>query len=277
MAQPAWQRIPLIARSIISGLLVTFSGLLPWSILFGINVTVSPAIPWSIVVCGVYLFFWNRFVKGNELTITTRSRSERYRSITSNSVDTRVYIFGGLFSIGLLLLMMAAYRYFEIPIQELPIKNINPVVVAIYFGVASFVAGLCEEVGFRGYLQQPIEQKNGVVTAITISTLLFTVLHFNAAEAIRLTPFYVLGGINFGVMAWLGESLRPSILFHTITNFLSYLMLWLGASLFTNPSLDSIFATMAVVGILLVGFSAIQIYSVCKKGDFQMAKDNQAL
>lgn len=105
MAQYAWQRIPLIIRGIIGGLLVTFSGLLPWSILFGIDITVSPAIPWSVALCLVYLFFWNRFVRGTaQQTGSAYSRAERYRAV-ANSNYSWVYATGGAFSIGLFLLM----------------------------------------------------------------------------------------------------------------------------------------------------------------------------
>lgn len=260
MAQSTWQRIPLIIRSIISGLLVTFSGLLPWSILFGINITVSPAIPWSVALCLVYLFFWNRFVRGTaQQTGSAYSRAERYRAV-ANSNYSWVYAAGGAFSIGLFLLMIVSHKYFEIPIQELPIKNVSPVVVAVYFAMASFVAGLCEEVGFRGYLQQPIESKYGVLVAVAISSIAFSILHFGGAEALPLMPFYLLGGINFGWMAYWSKSLRPSIILHAVTNFLSYLILWIGTDLFTDKSHNSLFTAILVVGILTLFVGSILAY-----------------
>lgn len=260
MAHSTWQRIPVIIRSIISGLLVTFSGLLPWSILFGINITVSPAFPWSVMGCLVYLFFWNRFVRGNtELIGNAYSRAKRYRA-TAQYNYAWVYATGGAFSIGIFLLMVASYKYFEIPIQELPIKNVSPLVVAVYFAMASFVAGLCEEVGFRGYLQQPIESKYGALVSVIISSTAFTVLHFGGVEALPLMPFYLLGGVNFGLMAYWSKSLRPSIILHTVTNFLSYLILWLGADLFRDESHNSLFTSLLVVGILMLIVGSILAY-----------------
>lgn len=248
MAQLTWQRIPLMARSIISGLLVTFSGLLPWTILFGLNITLAPSIPWSVMVIAIYLFFWNRFVKGSGNGTHAPSRAERYRNTSSHSIATRIYVAGGLTSIGIFLLMMVAYQYFKIPIQELPIKNLSPWIVAIYFAMASFVAGLCEEVGFRGYMQQPLEKSHGVLVAVSISTIVFALLHFNA----MLIPFHFLGGINFAIMTWLSHSLRPSIIFHSLTNFLSYILLWQAAILFTDPAYNSLFTWLAGVGLLLI-------------------------
>jgi membrane protease YdiL (CAAX protease family) len=38
-------------------------------------------------------------------------------------------------------------------------------------------AGICEETGFRGYMQRPIEQRHGVPLAILISSLFFMAVH----------------------------------------------------------------------------------------------------
>src|SRR5437588_12687360 len=47
-------------------------------------------------------------------------------------------------------------------IPSLPLKWIAVVISAIS-------AGVCEETGFRGYMQRPIEQRHGAATAILVS------------------------------------------------------------------------------------------------------------
>jgi membrane protease YdiL (CAAX protease family) len=42
-------------------------------------------------------------------------------------------------------------------------------------------AGICEETGFRGYMQQPIEQRHGAVIAILVSSFFFMLLHLTKA------------------------------------------------------------------------------------------------
>lgn len=260
MKKSLWQRIPLIPRSIVSGLLVTFSGLLPWSVLFGVNITLSPAIPWSVVVCGIYLFFWNGFMKGKVFqNANAPLRADRYRVNSESQTNSWIYVAGGMFSLGLFLMMIAAY-YLRIPIQELPLKGIHPLVVVVYFAMASFVAGLCEEVGLRGYTQQPIEKKNGIVSAVTITTLLFVLLHLGNAEAMYLIPFYILIAINFGILAWRSQNLRPVIIFHTLTNFFSYLILWLSGSHFAEQGHTSFFTTLFIIGVAMVFLSLAWAY-----------------
>jgi membrane protease YdiL (CAAX protease family) len=44
--------------------------------------------------------------------------------------------------------------------------------------VSSLVAGICEETGFRGYMQVPIEKCYGLFWGIIITSLFFFLLHF---------------------------------------------------------------------------------------------------
>src|SRR5215472_8194190 len=62
-------------------------------------------------------------------------------------------------------------------IPSLPLKWIAVVISAMS-------AGICEETGFRGYMQQPMEQRHGAVIAILVSSFFFTLLHLNKSWAI---------------------------------------------------------------------------------------------
>ena len=44
-------------------------------------------------------------------------------------------------------------------------------------------AGICEETGFRGYMQRPIEKRQGVFTAVAISSVLFMAIHLSKTWA----------------------------------------------------------------------------------------------
>jgi membrane protease YdiL (CAAX protease family) len=48
--------------------------------------------------------------------------------------------------------------------------------------VSAASAGICEETGFRGYMQRPIEQRHGAPVAILISSFFFMALHRLASE-----------------------------------------------------------------------------------------------
>lgn len=224
--KPFWYKIPVVIRSIFSGLLVVFSGIIPWAILFEANLKTSPSIPWSVIVCIIYLYYWNRFLMGKTVGVYQQSRIDRYRRLTSESKNKiKVFVIGCLISLTSLLLMIWVYWYFQIPIEKMSVQNINFITLIIYFAMASFVAGLCEEVGFRGYMQQPIEVKHDGLVAIAVSTLLFALLHLGNDDAIYLMPFYIFNGAFLGVLAWRTQSLRLSIVFHIGINFTSYLVL----------------------------------------------------
>ncbi|NIM04086.1 MAG: CPBP family intramembrane metalloprotease, partial [Armatimonadetes bacterium] len=49
--------------------------------------------------------------------------------------------------------------------------------VWLYIILTASVVGITEEVGFRGYMQVPLEKRYGPVVAIAIVSTLFMVLH----------------------------------------------------------------------------------------------------
>jgi membrane protease YdiL (CAAX protease family) len=69
--------------------------------------------------------------------------------------------------------------------------------------VSATSAGICEETGFRGYMQRPIEQEHGPRIAIFISSLFFCVLHLTKAWAvIGMIPIVFGAGLLLGLPAW---------------------------------------------------------------------------
>jgi membrane protease YdiL (CAAX protease family) len=68
--------------------------------------------------------------------------------------------------------------------------------------VSATSAGICEETGFRGYVQRPIEQRHGAPVAILISSLFFMALHLNKAWATPgMVPIVFGAGVLLGLPA----------------------------------------------------------------------------
>jgi membrane protease YdiL (CAAX protease family) len=68
--------------------------------------------------------------------------------------------------------------------------------------VSALSAGVCEETGFRGYMQTPIEKRHGPVIAILISSLLFMVIHLTKDWAlVAMVPVVFGAGVLLGTMA----------------------------------------------------------------------------
>jgi membrane protease YdiL (CAAX protease family) len=101
--------------------------------------------------------------------------------------------------------------------------------IAIVISATS--AGVCEETGFRGYMQQPIEQRHGARTAILISSIAFTVLHLNKSWATpAMVPIVFGAGALLGLLAWASGSLIPSIVGHVLMDVGLFAYWWTGVA-----------------------------------------------
>jgi len=95
--------------------------------------------------------------------------------------------------------------------------------------VAAASAAICEETGFRGYMQRPIETRHGAVTAIAISSVLFTVFHLSKSWAIPgMVPIVLGAGVLLGLIAWASNSLIPGIIGHTVMDIGMFGYWWTG-------------------------------------------------
>ena len=95
--------------------------------------------------------------------------------------------------------------------------------------VSAMSAGICEETGFRGYMQQPIELRHGPPIAILVSSLLFTVIHLTKGWAlIGMVPIVFGAGVLLGLLAWSSASLIPSMIGHVVMDIGLFAYWWTG-------------------------------------------------
>jgi membrane protease YdiL (CAAX protease family) len=93
--------------------------------------------------------------------------------------------------------------------------------------VSAASAGICEETGFRGYMQRPIEQRHGAFAAILISSLFFMLLHLNKDWAlIGMVPIVFGAGVLLGLLAWASRSLVFCMIGHTIMDIGLFAYWW---------------------------------------------------
>jgi membrane protease YdiL (CAAX protease family) len=101
--------------------------------------------------------------------------------------------------------------------------------LAIVFAAAS--AGICEETGFRGYMQQPIERRHGVVLGVLISSVFFTLVHLSKSWAIPgMVPVAFAAGVLLGLLAWASGSLIPGMIAHTAMDIGMFAYWWTGVA-----------------------------------------------
>ncbi|NND95739.1 MAG: CPBP family intramembrane metalloprotease [Pirellulaceae bacterium] len=80
--------------------------------------------------------------------------------------------------------------------------------------------GLFEEVLFRGYMQQRLVQRWGAVTGITVTSIVFALVHIMPLNIIAVIPI----GFWLGYIAWRSQSILPTIAAHFFIN--SGINLW---------------------------------------------------
>lgn len=234
-----WQRLPVILRAVITGLLVVTAGILPWSILVDANLRyplkIFPALPWAVPAMALYLWLFWQYLQGKGWPASTAET--RRMNLRANALPSRVWRWslgaGGLAAASLIALRQFVERLVELPAPQLPEVSQYPFVsVLLIFLMSSAVAGIVEEAGYRGYMQAPIERRHGPVVAIIVAGIVFALGHFSHAwMSLRLLPYYLTGATVFGALAWLTGSILPGIILHASVNALRYFqLLWLETS-----------------------------------------------
>jgi membrane protease YdiL (CAAX protease family) len=82
------------------------------------------------------------------------------------------------------------------------------------------IAGIGEELLFRGLLLGAFEKSVNVTRAVIYSSLVFTFMHFNPWWTIEI--FFL--GVLTGVLAWRSNSLYPAIAMHMMVNLMAILL-----------------------------------------------------
>jgi len=249
-----WQRIPVLIRSIVSGIFVTFIGVGFW-LLF---LAVIPA-PWSVVaMTGVLWLYWKYFSGSWWPKATAEARSKNFRAVKLSADGWKWGLVGTfLFVLILQSATVLTFRLIEFPAEASADYGLDvlPVWQAwIIIIMGSLVAGICEEIGFRGYMQAPLEERYGPAVGITIVSIMFTVSHLNQAWAGPvLFQIFAISAL-FGVLAYASGSLIPSIIVHTIMDIFNFAFWW------TDLGGDFELQTIAVTGIDPLFITAVIIF-----------------
>ena len=250
-----WQRIPVLIRAIISGIFVTFVGVGAW-LLF---LAVLPA-PWSVIAMGGYLWLYWKYFSGSWWPRSTaEARSKKFRTIKLSAEGWKWGLAGTFLFVAIMQsATVLTFRLIEFPAEASADYGLDalPVWVAwITIIMASLVAGICEEIGFRGYMQGPLEKRYGPVAGIIIVSIMFTVFHLNQAWAQPvLFQIFAISAL-FGVLAYASGSLIPSIIGHTIMDIFNFAFWW------TDLGGDFELQTIAVTGIDPLFITAVIVFA----------------
>ncbi|HEY2712812.1 MAG TPA: CPBP family intramembrane glutamic endopeptidase [Chthoniobacterales bacterium] len=155
--------------------------------------------------------------------------------------------------------------------QHTDVSRYPFVSVLLWVLMSAVVAGVAEEISFRGYMQGPIERRHGPVIAILITGSLFGFAHFTHPEVgLILMPYYLAVAAVYGALAYLTNSILPSMVLHGSGNMLGSLAPFgSGASewqatgpgpLIWQSGADASF-WISVLAFLIAGCAAIVAYA----------------
>jgi membrane protease YdiL (CAAX protease family) len=287
----SWSRLPVSLRAIMSGLVVALVAANVWPFLL-----VSLGAPLAAICEAIFLSLYIWWAAGGGPPRSTQdSRAFAFRRRALSPAQWFWSIVAALFfAVTIHAAIVLLFRFVPFPkeafrhgydlafIPSLPLKWL-----AVIVSAAS--AGICEETGFRGYMQRPIEQRQGAPIAILVSSLFFTLLHLNKTWAtLGMVPVVFCAGVLLGLLAWSSGSLIPCMIGHVIMDIGLFAYWWTGiagdftARPITETGIDLLFVFACVVFAvsLLVVLHAISRLKrtkvTCLREGFDVASRNRS-
>jgi membrane protease YdiL (CAAX protease family) len=223
-----WMKVPLGVRSILSGFGVSSLGIGIW----GLLVTFI-SVPWSVVAMGAILILYWIYFSGKWNPINTQAF--RRFSMRQTKLKRPVWIWGLVAAFFIFIMwhacLILTFRIVEFQPEIFKVfRNANDYPAWTSWSLVlmgSLVAGICEEIGYRGYLQAPLEKKYGPVAGISITSLVFVVIHLHQAWAsgFVLVLIFVIS-VMFGYLAYSTKSLIPGIIAHVSLDIINFSYWW---------------------------------------------------
>jgi membrane protease YdiL (CAAX protease family) len=226
-----WAKLPVSLRAVITGILIALIPANVWPPLL-----LSLGVPLAAIIELVFLGLYVWWASGGGPP--ERTRAVRGIAFRSRALSPAQWFWGVIAAFSFAATVHAAivllFRFAPFPIEafrhgydfsfipSLPLRWIAVVVSATS-------AGICEETGFRGYMQQPIEQRHGASIAILVSSFFFMLLHLTKAWAmVGMVPIVLGAGVLLGLLAWSSGSLIPGMIGHVVMDIGLFGYWWTG-------------------------------------------------
>lgn len=223
-----WQRVPILIRAIAVGFVVFEIGIVAWAMILA---PLVPA-PWSVLAMGGVLWLYWRYFSGSWRPKTTDEiRRSRFRAIKMpGSVWKWGLVAATLFVVVVQSGFVITFRLVEFPADtftaEYNLDGIPAWSAWLLVLMSSLVAGICEETGFRGYMQVPLEKRFGPATAIVIGSIVFVVTHLHQAWALPVLLHLFAMSVMLGILAYASGSLIPGMIGHTVMDIFNFSYWW---------------------------------------------------
>jgi membrane protease YdiL (CAAX protease family) len=182
---------------------------------------------------GAYLWIYWKYVTGGLGSPWTAVRRREYAR--ANRISATVWpiaLLTGLVGFAALIAFVRVMARVVILPSSAPITlppGMSSASMFILLVMGSVVAGVTEEVAFRGYMQTPLERRFGLAAAILIPGVAFGVLHFpnHPRHVVVMLPYYIAVTAVYGGVTSAANSIVPALVLHTVGDVWSLTRLWM--------------------------------------------------
>lgn len=261
---PVWLKSMVIATFILEG------GTIVWGLLARTNILLTPEIPWSGIVMILILWLLVKYLGGWGPPESTSGNRKLWLRINPISAQTKSWTVISAILLASTLLLFTLLSWQLVSMEFGPLTQIQRIrhlpiwTIAVLILTTSVVAGVIEEIAFRGYLQKPLEIRYGPVPAIVLVATFFTLIHLPGLTITpALIPIFLAGSFGWGVLAYLSNSILPGIVAHAALDAVGFFWIWLDYDnahiLARHNVLDTGFDTLFLwtVGLLLFSITAL--------------------
>jgi membrane protease YdiL (CAAX protease family) len=259
-----WARIPLVIRAVAAGIAIGLIAANVWPVLL-LSLGVPLAAVGELLFLAVYVYWMTGGGPPESL------RTVRAESFRAGGLSASQWLWGLIVAVAFAATIHAAivvlFRIVPFPaatfhhgydfsfIPTRPLRWLACVISALS-------AGVCEETGFRGYMQRPIEKQYGPVIAIAISSLFFMLVHLNKDwSLIGMVPVVFGAGVLLGWLAYASGTLVFPMIGHTIMDIglFSYWWTQIAGTFQQKPvsetGVDGLFILECVALVLLIAIT----------------------
>ena len=264
-----WHRLPLVIRAMLTGFAVSTLGVGAWALMG----TTLP-LPWPFILMIAFLWVYLKFFGGH--WGPEKGRKERARLFRNTRLSRRIWILSLLAAALIVLIeqsgLVVTFRLSEFPSEEFLLEydfvNALPTWTAwLVVIMISVVAGICEETGFRGYMQVPMENRYSPFLAITVVSVVFVLVHLHQAWSGPILAQIFLISVLFGSIAYYSGSLIPGIIAHIIMDVFNFSFWWtdLGGQFQRNTIYQTGIDFHFIIWSLVLALSIILFIAVIRK------------
>jgi membrane protease YdiL (CAAX protease family) len=230
-APGAWMKLPVALRAILSGVLIALVAANVWPILL-----VTLGVPVAAIAETIFLAVYVWWAGGGGPP--RRTQEARATAFRRGRLSPAQWFWGliaaSFFAATVHASIVLLFRFVAFPMAAFRhgydfsfVPSLRLKWLAVVVSAAS--AGICEETGFRGYLQRPIEQRHGAPVAILISSLFFISVHLTKDwTMIGMVPIVFGAGVLLALIAWSSGSLIPGMIGRIVMDIGLFAYWWTG-------------------------------------------------